>query len=280
MSALVQGTADWLEMRRSYIGASDAPVIMGVSPWKTPYQLWKEKLGLYEQETNKAMRRGTSMEETARREFELTTGYVTKPKVVFSTQYDWMMASLDGITDAGDVLVEIKCPGSVDHSSAVSGRVPDKYMPQMQHQMACTGLDHGYYFSFNGTTGALVEVERDDDYIKKLITKEQRFWESIQEMEAPELEDRDFHLRSDVEWTQTAEEYKSLRLQLKALELQEKKLKERLIDISGNSNIVGGGIKLSKVLRKGAVEYTKIPELIDVDLESYRKGPVEYWKVS
>jgi predicted phage-related endonuclease len=41
-----QQTPEWLEFRKNKIGASDAPIIMETSPWKTPYQLWLEKLSL------------------------------------------------------------------------------------------------------------------------------------------------------------------------------------------------------------------------------------------
>ena len=38
---LQQNTPEWLEFRRLRIGASDAPVIMEVSPYTTPYTLWE-----------------------------------------------------------------------------------------------------------------------------------------------------------------------------------------------------------------------------------------------
>ena len=34
------------ETRRNFIGGSDAPAIMGVSPWDTPYTCWEKKVGL------------------------------------------------------------------------------------------------------------------------------------------------------------------------------------------------------------------------------------------
>lgn len=42
---LLQNTQEWEKFRLQKIGASDAPIIMGVSPWKTPFQLWLEKTG-------------------------------------------------------------------------------------------------------------------------------------------------------------------------------------------------------------------------------------------
>ena len=42
---------------------------------------------------------------------------------------NWMIASLDGIDIDNKTLVEIKCPGEIDHSCAMDGQVPEKYPP-------------------------------------------------------------------------------------------------------------------------------------------------------
>jgi len=66
-----QGTPEWLEMRKNYLGASDAPIVMKVSPWSTPFQLWRKKLGLVEDEPeNDNIRYGKAMEPIARKAYE------------------------------------------------------------------------------------------------------------------------------------------------------------------------------------------------------------------
>ena len=67
---LVQGSAEWHEHRRKYRNASETPVVLGVSPWLTPYQLWQQKLGLIEPEVTPAMLRGTQLEPAARAAYE------------------------------------------------------------------------------------------------------------------------------------------------------------------------------------------------------------------
>ncbi len=57
---LMQGSAEWHEHRRKHRNASETPVVLGVSPWQTPYQLWQYKLGLIEPEVTAAMLHGTS----------------------------------------------------------------------------------------------------------------------------------------------------------------------------------------------------------------------------
>ncbi len=37
-----QRSEEWLKLRREGLGASDIPAVLGISPYKTPYQLWAE----------------------------------------------------------------------------------------------------------------------------------------------------------------------------------------------------------------------------------------------
>lgn len=59
---------EWLEWRKLGLGASDAPVVMGVSPWKTRHQLWLEKTGQkVDEPTNQyILDKGHAMEPKAR----------------------------------------------------------------------------------------------------------------------------------------------------------------------------------------------------------------------
>ena len=59
-----------------------------------------------------------------------------------------------------------------------------------------------------------------------------------------------------------------------------KELKATLVSMAGDSNVRGGGISLSKSIRKGHIEYAKVPELQNVDLEAYRKEAITVWTVN
>lgn len=279
MSALTQNSIEWLEFRKTKVGASDAPIIMEISPWKTPYQLWEEKLGIRETFTTGAMQRGTNMEEEARQAFEQETGIAMFPMVKIHPENDWMIASLDGIDIEEKHIVEIKCPGKEDHFTAVNNMVPDKYYPQLQHQLAVTYLEKAYYFSYTRSGTALVVVERDDKFISKMIKKEKEFYDCMMEFVPPKLIDRDFIQRDDLEWQEISSLYLDVQNQLKFLEEQEKLMKDRLISLAGRSNARGSGIKLSKVVRKGAVDYQMVPELKGINLEKYRKPAIETWRI-
>ena len=117
-----QNTDQWLEWRRKGLGASDACIIMNKSPWKTPFQLWEEKLGLGEKfEGNFATEFGHRMEPKIRADFELRYGFEAPPVLAVHEEYKFLKASLDGYNDKLNVVLEIKAPGRVDHATAKSG---------------------------------------------------------------------------------------------------------------------------------------------------------------
>ncbi len=59
-----QNTPEWLAMRRNCIGASDAPIIMGLSPYKKRDQLLEEKVYGKNTAMSASMQYGKDMEPT------------------------------------------------------------------------------------------------------------------------------------------------------------------------------------------------------------------------
>ena len=53
-----------------------------------------------------------------------------------------------------------------------------------------------------------------------------------------------------------------------------------MLDLSDARRAFGSGVELIRTSRKGAVNYGAIPELEGVDLEQYRKDPVDVVKIS
>ena len=276
---LIQGSPEWLAMRQTKIGASDAAAIMGLSLYKTPYQLWEEKLGLREVVINERMRRGSAMEEEARKEFEHLTGFTVFPDVRFHHDYPWMMASLDGISIDDRVLVEIKNVNRSDHQTALDGKVPSHYFPQCQHQLMVTGLPYMYYYSHDALNPATVIVTRDEAYIADMVEKEEEFYRCMMEFEAPELCERDYIEREDKEWAVFASQYIMAQESRKLAEEIEDHIRKELIKLADGKNSKGCGIRMTKYHRKGTVQYAKVPELQGVDLEPYRKPPSEAWRI-
>lgn len=273
----IQGSSEWHALRKTKITATDAAVIIGLNPWKTPYQLYHEKKSNEPPPpANAAMQRGTELEPIAREKFILSTGIRMIPRVVIK---DWAMASLDGISDENEIL-EIKCSGDKVHAEALQGKVPSYYYPQLQHQMYVCDALKAYYFSFDGNDGISIEVQRDDEFIKTMIDAEYAFYQRLETNTPPQSTENDYIERNDDTWIEQVTKWKSLTASIKDLETQEEELRKRLIFLSGESNTRGGGISLCQVTRKGNVDYTKIPELKKIDLEQYRKPSTMSWRIT
>lgn len=276
---ILQESEEWHHLRKNKIGASMAPIIMGVSPWKTPTDLWSEMIGLKQKdEITPYQQRGLNLEDAARRYFYIMTGYEVFPQVFICKTNSWMMASLDGITHFNDVALEIKCPGRNDHLTALSGEIPKKYYPQIQHQLAVTGLDMIYYLSYDGEAGVILTVQRDQEYIDYLIEKEKEFYECIQNFIPPNIDEK----VECPEWKEAASKLVSIQKTLKELQIFESSLKDTLIKLAREESCEGHGVKLTKYVRKGSIDYDRmlLDMGIEVDLEKYRKEEVESWKIT
>ena len=123
--------------------------------------------------SNAAMEWGTEQEPNAKAAYAAKTGilvedvgFIDHPTVAMSG------ASPDGLAEEG--LVEIKCPNTATHLEYIfDGKPPQKYVTQMQWQMACAGKPWCDFASFDPRLPErlqllVVRVPRDDDYIKML----------------------------------------------------------------------------------------------------------------
>lgn len=266
---LIQNTPEWLELRKSYLGASDCPIVMNLSPWCDPLTLWKRKLGLMpEEKENEAMIRGKEMEYQARKEFEKLTGIKVHPKVVFHSEHKFMMASLDGINETNTKMVELKCPNEETHQMAKAGKYPEYYKAQMMHQLECANLDWMWYMTYRNGEGHLVEVERDQEFIDKMIEAEKDFYRRLKEFDPPPQKHRKLETQ---EMLRAVDRYTLAKDMLARAEKMEKEARDELLLLSGGDCIEGYGVKVTHYVQKGTVDYAAIPELKGVDLDKYRK---------
>lgn len=81
------------------------------------------------------------------------------------------------------------------------------------------------------------------------------------------------------QWLIIASQAYELGQQRKKLEQEEKKLRDQLMVLSEGKTRAEGGYIFIKEVKKGNIEYSKIPLLSSMDLEIYRKPDVEAWKL-
>jgi hypothetical protein len=88
------------------------------------------------------------------------------------------------------------------------------------------------------------------------------------------------YVQRDAYWASRAHQLMKIKRSIEDLERVQFKLAEELKKLSEGVNSFGGGFRYTKSMRKGAVDYRIVPELIGVNLEPYRGDKVEVWKLS
>lgn len=87
--------AAWLEGRRTGIGGSDVAAILGLSPWRTPLDVYESKIKqTNDQEVSEAAYWGTTLEDVVAKEFAKRTG-VKIQRVNHQFSDGWMIANID-----------------------------------------------------------------------------------------------------------------------------------------------------------------------------------------
>jgi putative phage-type endonuclease len=202
---------DWHKWRSEGIGSSDAPIIMGTSPYTTMYELWEIKTGRKEKSGgNWATRKGHALEPIARAHIEFLTGLEFSPVLCQHPTFPWLRASLDGYNKETNTILEIKCPGREDHAKAREGIVPEKYIAQLQHQLFVTGAHKVLYFSFTEENNATVFVYQDEKYLLDYFIRASDFWACVKNNQAPNLTDRDFKLKRSKLLREKLDDYRGL----------------------------------------------------------------------
>lgn len=187
-----QGSDEWLEYRLGKIMATDTPVILGSNPFKNIHELWEEKLSLKAPPSlNDAMARGQALEPEARQLACFKIGIEFEPCIYEYDEHSHMAASLDGMTELGSSILEIKCPKERTHVEAISGIIPLYYIDQMQHQLLCTGASICYYFSYRPEYEkqpyVILEVFPNEEKHEEIIIKSKEFYfENMLKMKQPQ----------------------------------------------------------------------------------------------
>ena len=182
--------SEWLKLRESGIGGSDAGAIMGLNKYATPLSVYFAKKDLAVHEGSKAAEWGNILEYPIRQKAreELGIEIETVPGMFTNKEHDFMNANFDGLVFvegekeiAGSVVSglgghEIKTSRTGD--GFTTDEIPDSYYAQVQHYMAVTGLTFFVLtvFIFDQYTGRHYVIPRNDEFIDRLIETESTFW--------------------------------------------------------------------------------------------------------
>jgi len=275
--------SEWHKKRSMGIGGSDIGVVMGDSPYRTRYQLWLEKTKRIEAEDISGkfhVQRGVMNEPVARAKFEEMSGMRFEPRSWVVEGREYLRCNDDGWNNEYKAMIEIKTMGVKPHAEVANGVVPPHYLQQLQYNMGIAKANIGYFVSYRPEDGTLyaVTVSPDLELQEKLMCEAEKFWlDHVMADVPPELTDGDYQPCLDPEFEEANERYKQLKAQMKLLEEEMDEVETVLQGFLGNAGAIRqNGLLIQRIVRKGSVNYSAIPELQGVDLEKYRKPSTTY----
>jgi len=178
-------TIEQKEIRKQGLGATDCAVVMGLSHYKTPYELWLEKTGRKEEETiltNDRLHLRHAHEETISREYARRKDVKLRRvnQTIFHKRLPFMLCNLDRVVIGQKKIVECKSASGFMRAywgESGSDEAPIEYLLQVQHQMACAEYE-------DSDIAALIDIDdyriystpRNDKIIQKIEDACEKFW--------------------------------------------------------------------------------------------------------
>lgn len=286
-----QRSPEWYAARRERLTGSNIGAALGVNPWKTPEDLIRQMVRDYhgapsEFSGNMATEYGTAHEPLATMDYMGKTGrHPEECGFYVHPEYPWLGASPDAFVD-DDRLLEAKCPFGLRNKKGAdlvfktSAEQPH-YYAQMQIELACTGRTVCDFYQWTPSGDSLEEVDYSAEWFAENLPRLEKFYQwYLSERDNPDhLEDKAKEINT-LKAGKLIEEYDRAKAAIDDAEARKKEILAELVHLSKERDAVIHGRKLTKVERKGNVQYGKVPELKGVDLDPYRAKPSQFWKLT
>ena len=173
---------EWLVLRRKGIGGSDAAAIVGLDRYRSPFDVYADKLGLKpEIPDNEAMRQGRDLEQYVAERFMEATGKKVRRRnaILQHPEHTFMTANIDRWVVGENAGLECKTTSVLNRHKFSQGEYPANYYVQCMHYMAVTGAERWYLAVLVLNKAFHVfTIERDEAEIQALIEAEKDFWEN------------------------------------------------------------------------------------------------------
>ncbi|KSQ33864.1 endonuclease [Pseudomonas aeruginosa] len=181
--------------RSKLLGGSDVAGILGISPWRTPLDVYLDKVqprtGPVDPAKQKIFTRGQRMEPYVIDLLAEETGLkiIGRGNRYRDQQHDFMAAEIDAEAASGEN-IEIKTVSpfkAKDWGEVQTDAIPVHYTAQAMHGLMVTGRQVCIFgVLIGGDDFRVYRVERDDETIAAIREKEVEFWGRIQRLDPPE----------------------------------------------------------------------------------------------
>ena len=255
---------DWLAVRKTGIGSSDAAAAIGLNPYQSPLELWLVKTGrdgglpvVDPHDEESPMYWGNILEPIVAAHYTRRTGNRVRRINAVLQHPDpdkaWMLANIDREVIGVPEVLECKTAG-INGARLWRDGVPEYVQIQVQHQLAVTGKRAAdVAVLLGGQHLEIHRIERDEALIVRLIELERQFWHCVETDTPPAAdgsESSDMALRClypqdqghtidfthDVRLSATFADWLAIREVIAANETQEAKLKQTLQQAMGDAS--------------------------------------------
>ena len=184
---------EWLKVRKLGLGGSDMAAVLGLSPWRSPIDVWLDKTSdTVEEKESEPMYWGNVLEEVVAQEFAKRSGYKVRNNnfTLQSEPYPYLLANIDREIVGLDAGLECKTANAFKANEWDGDNVPDAYYIQCQHYMAVTGKASWWIAALiGGNTFVYKEIKRNEEVIKAIIDTGAAFWELVESKTMPAPDD-------------------------------------------------------------------------------------------
>lgn len=276
------------------ITASAVGAILGHNPHKSRDDVMRDMVRAYhgaeaEFKGNAATEYGNNTEQTAinRYEHKMRCTVERDPDFVKHKDYGFLGCTPDGLIVDKNKIIEVKCPYS---KKLFDLKEKPYYLDQVYLQLVCTQAkecDFFVYVSDNEFSIETIYLDDAEKWLSENIVELNDFYAEFRaivqdkELSKPYLEDLVCDLSQDEIFTDLESSYLEYSQEIKSLESKLKEIKNKMIALAKEKGkkCKGATVSVYPCERKGAIDYSKVPELNEVDLEQYRKKSTTYWVV-
>lgn len=181
--------------RRDGIGGSEAAAALGLSRYKSPFQLYLEKTGEIDDQIDlPVLRRGTRFEPILREMYTERTGRKVNQffESVQSIDVPFMFVTPDGLADENRYLEIKTARNRHEWGEPGTDEIPQEYLIQVQHGLFVTRLQVADVFvAFSLDNIELYEVQADKELQDLIIEGEREFWNHVETRNPPEISNYD-----------------------------------------------------------------------------------------
>lgn len=178
---------DWLQVRKTGIGSSDAAAAIGLCPYKSQLELWLEKTGrapaVEAEPEDGPMYWGTLLEPYVATAYTQRTGRKVRRlnAVLQHPTFPFMLANIDREVVGSQEVQVLECKTAGEFGARLWREgVPEYVQLQVQHQLAVTGKQVAdVAVLLCGQKLEIHRIERDEEVIARLVVLEANFWEHV-----------------------------------------------------------------------------------------------------